>query len=407
MSYASLTSTALFAISIVAYTGGAAYALDGQDLLAKVNANTAQNGLTFTAGSIEVDGDDIHLKGLASAAVEYPGQKVELGNITLQDVEQREDGGYMIGRIDVPDITRVDGRTKVVAEGISIRNCQIAALPKGQTVDTLSFCRSVETGPVKIINYDKEFASIESMGYEISLLPDSAGLGFEAAVEGIYVNFVEAPKADAMTNASLKAAGLEEVKAGFASSGSWTLADGRMKLDESRLTIDDIGTLDFGFDISGYTLETIYALADETAALVKAKGDGVEQGHDPAVGIEKAILDMAGKVSLNSSFIRYEDDGLTEKLVEFFAKERGTSVSEFNEALKFTMEAQIAQFEPWLGAEFATSVKAAARDYLDDPESLIVAAKPTNTVPFMAVASAMSEPKTLIELLAVEVKANE
>ncbi len=77
-----------------ALSGQAFAALDGQDLLAKINAAYAAGSGVLKAESIEVNGDDVVLKGTTFTATGPQEKSIALGNLTLQDVTEADGGAY-------------------------------------------------------------------------------------------------------------------------------------------------------------------------------------------------------------------------------------------------------------------------------------------------------------------------
>ncbi|MBE2170277.1 hypothetical protein, partial [Cobetia sp. 2AS1] len=79
-----------------------AFALDGNDLLKKINDVYGQQGGSIAATSIDVDDSTVTLKG---ATFKAPGMddSIPLGDITLDGVEENN-GGYTIEEIDFADV---------------------------------------------------------------------------------------------------------------------------------------------------------------------------------------------------------------------------------------------------------------------------------------------------------------
>src|SRR6478736_3932186 len=109
---------------------GSAFALDGQDLLKKINAAYTLQGGTLAADGVDVDGKTVTLKNASFKP--NNGGALPIGEITLTGVEEDEDGGYYIEEAAFPDInTTNDGATLTVSE-LTLGGISVPADPKGE-----------------------------------------------------------------------------------------------------------------------------------------------------------------------------------------------------------------------------------------------------------------------------------
>ena len=83
-----LSSAAFFSLA------GSAFALDGADLLKKLNAAYAEQGGTISADGVDIDGTTVILKNVSVKPT--GGESLAIGEVTLSGVEEDEDGGYYI-----------------------------------------------------------------------------------------------------------------------------------------------------------------------------------------------------------------------------------------------------------------------------------------------------------------------
>src|SRR5690606_36930205 len=102
----------LLAGAALATVASPAFALDGADLLAKLNATYATSGVTVTSSNVAVDGSTVTLEGaeLKATGSEAP---LRLGTVTMEGVEEADDGGYTIETVSFEDINVTEPDTTV------------------------------------------------------------------------------------------------------------------------------------------------------------------------------------------------------------------------------------------------------------------------------------------------------
>ncbi|TIQ76407.1 MAG: hypothetical protein E5X44_33155, partial [Mesorhizobium sp.] len=118
-----------------------------------------------------------------------------------------------------------------------------------------------------------------------------------------------------------------------------------------------------------------------------------------------AMLGVLQQLSFNSASIRFDDDSLTNKVLDYVGKQQGMSGKDVANQAKAVVPFGMAQLN---NPELTAQVSAAVGKYLDDPQSIEILAKPPAAVPFaLIMAGAMSNPTDLTKTLGVTVKANE
>src|SRR6478609_9568279 len=118
---------------------GSAFALDGQDLLKKINAAYTLQGGSFKPNN---------------------GGALPIGEITLSGVEEDDDGGYYIEEAAFPDInTTNDGATLTVSE-LTLGGISVPADPKGEGLSSMLLYESAHSGPLKVVKDGVEVFSL-------------------------------------------------------------------------------------------------------------------------------------------------------------------------------------------------------------------------------------------------------
>jgi hypothetical protein len=118
-----------------------------------------------------------------------------------------------------------------------------------------------------------------------------------------------------------------------------------------------------------------------------------------------AMLGMLQQLSFNSASVRFDDASVTEKALTFAGKQQGMSGDQMRMAIKGMMPLMLGQ----LGLPaLQQQISAATNIYLDNPGNITISAKPASPVAVPVIMGAgMGDPKTLVDLLNVQVTAND
>ncbi|SFH07732.1 hypothetical protein [Methylobacterium gossipiicola] len=365
---------------------------------------TERSGFVLTAYRVEEAGRNLVLHGLK---ITFTGQDLpplDAGDLTLEGVEQRADGGYTIERIAIPDIAVDDDASHFFLRKTVVAGCQIAAKPEDRTLGDLTYCRSFTMGPAEIgAGHAPPLASLKQLSYTISDLPDDSGLAFAFLADGLTYNF-EALGASAQNEAWQKV-GLPTSQGRAGLKGRWTLADGRLALEEGQLALAGFGRVAVGFDISGYTLD---ALCGMKRSVDHAVTSAREAAQKPSTAAQVALLQAIGRLALNRASFRFEDGGLTKRLFAFLAETQKLSPAQLIAALKIAAAGEAPKYAPILGKPLANAILKAVDAYLSDPRSLTLTLAPASPVPAGAVlVAAQSQPEKLAPMLGLSVQAND
>ncbi|RWB50768.1 MAG: hypothetical protein EOQ42_26030, partial [Mesorhizobium sp.] len=209
------------------------------------------------------------------------------------------------------------------------------------------------------------------------------------------LTLVEDPKSKDVINAL----GYQNITGNLQMEGTWQPADGKMELSKYDISVDNAGTLGMTFGLGGYTLDVIKSL-QEMQKKMAAQPEGADNS---AQGM--AMLGVLQQLSFNSASIRFDDDSLTNKVLDYVGKQQGMSGKDIANQAKAIVPFGMAQLN---NPELTAQVSAAVGKFLDDPQSLEILAEPPAAVPFaLIMAGAMSNPLDLPKTLGVTVKANE
>ncbi len=377
---------------------GHAWALDGQDLLKKINAAYAAGSATISAESVEVDGSDVLLKGAKFTTLGENQSSVNLGDLTLKNVSEEDGGAYSIERIDFPPVNFTEEKSSVTVDDLYLAGVWVPASTDGNDLSSMMLYDEAHSGQVKVVVDGKEVFSMEEASGTLDVAEDEKSMTFEGDIAGIRADLASVE--DAKSKEAIEALNLKTIDGEVTMKGSWELATGTIKVEEYAFDFANVGMLNLAFSVSGYTMDLVKQL-QETARTMQSQPQN-EQAQQ-AAGL--AMLGLMQQMSFNNAEIRFEDDGITSRGLEYAGKQQGTSGEEMAQMVKAMVPIMLGQAN--LGA-FANEVSAAVNSYIDDPKSLTISATPEKAVPFpMIMGAAMGAPDTLPKVLGAKVTAND
>ncbi len=388
--------TSLFAGVALAALASPAFALDGVDLVAKLNAANGASGLTVSYGTIATDGDTVTLK--STTVTPAGGEAMALGDVRLEGVAEDGDGGYTVETVRFADVDRTEGDMTITATDMQLSGLVVPAKADGTSLDTMLFYERASSGPIKVTSKGTEVFSVAGMEANVIRRANDAGLDYDATVSGIKADLskVEDPKSRDM----IQKLGMTTIDGKASMKGSWTLDTGLMTVDEYAFDFTDIGRLDLSFAISGYTLEFLNAMRE---AVETAQASPNKEEANNALGM--SMMGLMQQLSFNSAKISFNDASLTKKVLDVVGAEQGVTGEQMAQSLKGMAPLMIAQLNM---PELQNQISQAINTYLDDPKSLTITAAPAAPVPFpMIMGAAMGAPNTIPQVLGVTVKANE
>ena len=383
-----------------------AAAQDAEAFLERMETVYRVMGYDLDFGPATIDGDIITVDGVTVGIVDSGEEPATFDTeLTFSGVVENDDGSYYAEELSVPDIDTEFAQdpvghvtlTGMVAEGIWLP-------PEGETGAEflLQTVERVATGPlvisrdgVEVLRYDGlEYASEFSFDGEDAL--EEVASSF--TIDNIWADLSTVGEEDAEAGAVIEALNLQTIEGNIVQTGTWTVADGRITMDEFVFDFADIGRLDVMLDLSGFTpevLDDMYAMNSSDIDVTTEEG----QAEQMMQGME-----MARAISLHSATIRYDDAGLVPSLLDMFAAEAGAEREAYVEQLKQVVPALLSQLNaPALNDLVVPAVDA----FLDDPQSFEIALSPPNPTSFLVIAGAAANPAGLIQALALTITANE
>jgi len=377
---------------------GQAFALDGNDVLAKINATYAAQGVKLVATSVKTEGKKVTLVGAKIEPPAEPEKGFPIGDITLDGVDEADGGGYQINQISLSDVNLTEEGTTITAEDIYFSGVTVPGPATNGPLAAMVISDEGHIGPVKVSKDGKALFSLSEVTMSTTRDSDDTGLAFKAAFKDITADLstVEDPAAkDAIQKLALtNLAGEMTMK------GSWELTKGVVDVEDFTVDFDNIGALTMTYNISGYTADFIKSMQETIKAA--AENPNKEQAQQ-ASGL--AMLGLIQQLNFNSAEINFTDDSITKRALDFAGKQQGMSGKQLSQTIKALAPLMMAQLNM---PDLQNQVSAAVNTYLDNPKSLTITAKPPQPVPFPMIAgAAMGAPNTVPAMLGLTVKAND
>jgi hypothetical protein len=386
---------------------GQANALEAQAFVDRLAAVLEHGGYEVSFGEATLSGDTITVDGLTIGVTGMEASEVDT-EIVFSGVVENADGSYTAQSATVPYVDMVfseddvEGRMTLVdiaAEGLRLP-------PEGDVtaLDLMLLARTFSTGAMSVLREGEEVISIDAMDATTTFTPAQDAsvteMSWTAAIDGIWADLSTVREEEPEAGATIEALGLVNISGDMTHSGSWTMADGRLVIDETRFDFADIGALDITFDIGGLTpslLDQLYAMQAQMAP----EGEMTDEQMQ-AQAMQSMAL-MQG-VSIGGLSIRYDDASLAGNLLDFFAEQAGSDRAAYVDGLKAMAEAMVAQAGI---APLTELVVPQVNAFLDDPQSFEVRVAPAQPTPVLMLMAAAANPAGLISALGLTVTANQ
>lgn len=377
---------------------GQALALDGNDVVAKINnALSVQGGTGLSAEKVVTTGSDVTLTNAKFTVAAAKESGFPLGTIVLKGVEE-DNGSYLVETVTFEDVDIAQDGLGFKASGLSISGLSVPADPTGNTIDAVLLYNEAHVGATTATFDGKQAFSVGEMVMTSEVADDDSAVNFDLKVKDIKgdLSLVE----DAKAKDALQQLGIKALDGSISMVGSWELEPGTLELEEYAFDFANIGRLNLAMSFSGYTLDFIKSLNETTKAM---EANANKEEAQQAAGL--AMLGLMQRLTFNSMEVRFEDAGITKRALDYAGKQQGTTGEQMAQMLKGMTPLMLAQYNV---PELQNMLSAAVNTYLDKPGSFTVTAEPAEGVPFpMIMGAAMGAPNTLPQVLGVKVTAND
>lgn len=373
-----------------------AQAFEAGALTDRLKTVLADQGVQLGWDGVTASGTKVVLEG-ANIKVAGEPQPIVIGTVTLDDISD-QNGGYRIGKITFPSYSFSENGMNVEIAAGELSGVTVPSPAAMDTLSSLMMYESADLAQISIKSGGAEVFNLSNLHFEMTPPKDGEALEFAGSAEKFTADLASAAT-DAESRKAIEALGYGTISGYFEMSGSWHPGDGQLELAQYDLSVDNAGTLGISLALGGYTLDFVKSL-QELQKKMAAQPAGAD---DSAQGL--AMLGLMQQLTFNNASVRFDDDSLTNKLLEFYAKQQGVKPSDLANQAKAILPFLLAQLD---NPELTAQISSAVATYLDEPSSLEIAAAPEKPVPFsLIMAGAMQSPKDLTKTLAVSVTANE
>jgi hypothetical protein len=372
-----------------------AFAQDTTAVADRLKASLAGQSIDISWTGISGDASHMVIEGVTVKPV-GEDQSLPIGDIALDGVAEA-DGSYTIETATTKPFTRTEDGLELSVSPIVFHGMTIPPANATGPTGSLLMYKSVELANFSATKANKTAFSMDNLIVNITAPAEGQAMEFSGNAEkfGADLTLVDDPK----TKEVIDALGYQNITGSFETNGSWDPSDGQLELAQYDITVDNAGTLGVTFNLGGYTLDFVKSVQE----MQKKMAEQPEGADKSAQGM--AMLGLMQQLTFNSTSIRFDDDSLTNKVLDYVGKQQGMSGKDIANQAKAIIPFGMAQLQ---NPDLTAQVSAAVGKFLDDPQSLEILAEPPAAVPFaLIMAGAMSNPYDLTKTLGVTVKANE
>ena len=372
----------------------AAFAQDANAVAERFRTLMTKQGIDVSWTGVTGDADEMVLDGVAFGV---PGEeeRIQLGKLTFEDISE-EDDGYRIGSISTEPYHFTQDKLSIDVSTMSFNGVLLPAADDTDPVKSLPVYETTELESVEVKLDGKSLFSLANVAGEMTPPTDGAPMEFSGSVEKFTADLTIVD--DPASKAVIDGLGYQTITGSVEMTGSWEPTSGRMALTQQDITVDDAGTLGVTLDIGGYTPSFMQSVQD----LQKKMTNDPAGADNSAQGL--AMLGLMQQLTFHGAAIRFDDDSLTGRVLDYFARQQGMKPEDIANQAKAILPFLTAQLN---NPELSGQITAAVNKFLDDPESLEISATPPAPVPFALIAaSGMTSPLELPKTLGVSVTAN-
>ncbi|ESW68397.1 hypothetical protein X773_29230 [Mesorhizobium sp. LSJC285A00] len=361
----------------------------------RLKAALAVQGVDITWTGVTGDNSSMVLQGV-SVKPAAEKESLPIGDVKLEGVTEAN-GGFDVATITTSAFEHSKDGVTLNLTPFVIHDANIPAEGATGPLGSMMIYKSAELENLTVKVADKTAFSVDGLAVQITPPADGKAMEFSATTEKFNADLTLVD--DAKSKEAIEALGYQNISGNIEIGGTWQPSDGKMDLSKYDISVENAGTLGMTFGLGGYTVDFVKSL-QEMQKKMAAQPEGADNS---AQGM--ALLGLLQQLSFNSASIRFDDDSLTGKVLEYVGKQQGMSGKDIANQAKAIVPFGMAQLN---NPELTAEVTAAVSKYLDDPKSLEISAEPPAAVPFaLIMAGAMSNPADLTKTLGVHVKANE
>lgn len=381
---------------------GPVLALDQNALVSRIQETIQAKSLVLKNTGVDVDGDRVVLRDVVITSPEGT-QKPDMflmpvGDIILNKVQEGADGSYTIGQISVGNIDFNEkndkGTERFLIQGIKAADVYISPRETdGQTSQRLPYSR-LTIEKFAFDNNGKNLLTSENISTSYSKTQPGNLIENAFSVGSFAFDPSGFPGED--VRKTLGNLGYNKLEGNMTIATAWDPSKGDFNLSQYKVVIKHGGTLNLAMRASGVTADLLAELQQVHSRMQNAQ-------KDKQVNV-LAILGLAQQINVGSIRIRYDDNSLVNRLLDYRGKSSGKSRKQVVSEVKFALSSIANQVKH---PDFSNRIIKETGAFLDNPKSLEISATPENPIPFAIIAAtAVTLPQKLIDIFNINIAAN-
>jgi len=378
----------------------AALALNPQDFADKLSQTILdQAAVEITFNSATAEGDTIILSDWNIPALgKSKAAQILDRTLTFTGVSETADGGYTAQQASVDDIDFTKDDVNLVLRNVVFNNISLPGDPANDVLGSMLISQGMSAGPLVVNIGGTDVFRIDSIATSSIINADQSAVDGSYKVTGIYGDLSQVNERDAKQ--ILTVFGITELNARMDGSFSWNLDDGNLIVNESSITIDNIGKLNVTLNLLGYTLDVVKQLQASNKELA---------GVDPTSSEYQTrslqmLMGVVTRLSFNGFGLRFDDDSITDKVIAMLGEQNGMSRQDMIDAVSALAPAMMADVAP---PELIKQVVDGVTSFIKSPQSIEIVSRPKAPLPFLSIMTAAQDPSAVLDMLNVSVQANQ
>lgn len=381
------------ALSLV--MGCAAMAADANAVAERIKSLYAKQGGVLSFSNVQASGSDIVLEGTTITLPSISGKETSIGDVTLENVQDTAEGGYEVEKVTIPDMDFLaHGAAKngrAAFKGMVMENLIIPPEAANSPLDQMVLYERMTVDEITLGTPGTQGATLKDMEVTLDTSNKTEKMDYTWSIANIDATFEKGGENP------LAPLNMNSFNGSLNSRGSWLPQSGDMIMEQFEINAEELGRINITGTIGGYDLAFLKAVQDTQKVMSEADAD--------REAAKLAALNLAQQLSVRNLTVRFDDNSLTQKLLEYYAKQQGSDAQMLGTQIKMLVPLMATQLK---NPEFAQQLAAAADKYFSDPKSLTLTASPDQPVNFAAIAATASlDPTKLIQLLKVSISAND
>jgi len=381
---------------------GPVLALDQNAFVSRIQETIQAKSLVLKNTGVDVEGDRIVLHDVVITSPEGAEKSdtflMPVGDVIFNKVQEGNDGSYTIGQISVGNIDfnkkNDKGTERFLIQGIKAADVYISPRETNEQIfQHLPYSR-LTIEKIAFDNNSKNLLTSENISTSYS--KTQPGNLIENAFSVGSFTFDPSGFPDEDVRKTLGNLGYNKLDGNMTIATAWDPTKGDFHLSQYKTFIKNGGTLNLTMRASGVTADLLAELQQVHSRMQNAQ-------KDKQMNVI-AILGVAQQINVGSMRVRYDDNSLVNRLLDYRGKSDGKSRKQVVSEVKSALSSIANQGKH---PDFSKRVIKEMGAFLDNPKSLEISATPVNPIPFAIIfATAVTLPQKLIDIFNINIVAN-